>query len=278
MPIDPVSAGSARDVATDPGHFVRVHDTGGDRPVLVLVHGYTGSSHDWSGVLEPLAATHRVVTLDHRGHGDSSNHGHPAAYTFDQLLADFERVIDDLGVAHIHLLGHSMGGVIAMRYVLAHPERVASLVLMDTAAEPSGMPVEIIEQLAQVARADGMEALFAQISAFAGVTEVDPVDAARFARMDVEAFAALGAELGTYPSMLAALASVACPTTVIVGESDLGLRGAADALAATIPGARLRVIAGAGHSPQQDQPAAWLAAVHEHLRVRPASTEVGAKP
>lgn len=261
MPIDPAPDVRVRDIAIDPEHFVRVHDTGGVLPVLLLVHGYTGSSHDWNGVVEPLTATHRVVTFDHRGHGDSSNHGDPAAYTFDLLLADLERVVDEMDLATFHLLGHSMGGVLAMRYVLAHADRVASLLLMDTAAEPSGMPVEIIEQLAQAARAEGMDALFARISAFAGVTEVDPLEAARFARMDVEAFAALGAELGNYPSMLAALAGVACPTTVIVGENDLGLRPAADALAATIPGARLRVIADAAHSPQQDQPAAWLAVV-----------------
>jgi len=52
---------------------------------------------------------------------------------------------------------------------------------------------------------------------------------------------------------------------VIVGEDDTGLRGAADILAAEIPGARLSVIAGAGHSPQEDRPSAWLDAVNEHL-------------
>ena len=92
-----------------------------------------------------------------------------------------------------------------MRYVLAHPESVASLVLMDTSAEPSGMPTEIIDQLAEVGRADGMGAVFDAINEFTG----SPPNAdarGRFARMDVEAFAALGRELGDYPSMLDDLA------------------------------------------------------------------------
>jgi pimeloyl-ACP methyl ester carboxylesterase len=65
--------------------------------------------------------------------------------------------------------------------------------------------------------------------------------------------------------MLDRLASLDVVTTVIVGENDTGLREAADKLAATVPGATLVVIPGAGHSPQEDQPTAWLSAVESHL-------------
>ena len=83
--------------------------------------------------------------------------------------------------------------------------------------------------------------------------------------MDVDAFEAFGRELRAYPSMRDRLGELTMPVTVIVGEGDTGLRGAADILAAEIPGARLSVIAGAGHSPQEDRPSAWLDAVNEHL-------------
>jgi 2-succinyl-6-hydroxy-2,4-cyclohexadiene-1-carboxylate synthase len=87
----------------------------------------------------------------------------------------------------------------------------------------------------------------------------------KFARMDPEAFIALAGALGEYPSMVERLGEISCPTTVIVGANDTGLRGSADVLAAGIPGATLVVIADAGHSPQEDQPEAWTAAVQHHL-------------
>jgi pimeloyl-ACP methyl ester carboxylesterase len=83
--------------------------------------------------------------------------------------------------------------------------------------------------------------------------------------MDRDAFTALGEELLTYPSLLDDLAAVDRPVTVLVGELDQPLRASADDLAAAIPGARLEVIAGAGHSPQEDDPAAWLAALDRHF-------------
>ena len=79
-----------------------------------------------------------------------------------------------------------------------------------------------------------------------------------YARMDVEAFTTLGEELLTHESVLPQLESLALPTTVVVGENDTGLRGASVDLAATIRGAVLEVIVDAGHSPQADQPEAWL--------------------
>ena len=84
--------------------------------------------------------------------------------------------------------------------------------------------------------------------------------------MDVEAFDALGRGLGEYPSMLERLgAEVTVPVTVIVGENDTGLRPAADAFHDAIPGSTLVVIPDAGHSPQDENPAAWLAALRAHL-------------
>ena len=231
---------------------------------LVLIHGFTGSADDWIAVTPALAKDRRVIAIEHRGHGDSPNYGRAADYSFDLLLHDFEAAVDELDIAPFDLLGHSMGGIVAMRYTLAHPTSVRSLVLMDTSAEPSGMPIEIIDQLAEVGRDNGMGAVFDAINEFTGAAP--NADArGRFARTDPEAFAALGRELGDYPSLLAELASIDCPTTVMVGSDDHGLRGAAVAMHEAISGSTLAVIDGAGHSPQADQPEAWIAVVRAHL-------------
>ena len=112
----------------------------GERP-LVLVHGLTGFRDDFRERLPALAELGRTIIYDHRGHGDSANTGDAATYTFDQLVADLGALLDARGVGACDLLGHSMGGMVALRFALAQPRRVASLILMDTAARaPDRMP------------------------------------------------------------------------------------------------------------------------------------------
>jgi pimeloyl-ACP methyl ester carboxylesterase len=246
-----------------------------DAVPLVLVHGFTGGRVDFADVIDALAEDRRVVTWDHRGHADSTNTGDPATYTFDQLAADMAGVLAELGINAFHLLGHSMGGVVAQRYVLAHPEQVRSLVLMDTAgAAMRGIPPELIEATVAKGRAEGMAAVaetMRQMLAAAPMPEgsrdrILERLVHKLSKMDVEAFDALGRALGEYPSMLERLgAEVTVPVTVIVGADDVGLRPAADALHEAIPGSSLVVIPYAAHSPQDENPAAWLAALRTHL-------------
>jgi pimeloyl-ACP methyl ester carboxylesterase len=249
-------------------------------PLLVLVHGWTGGRHDWDDVgaeLAEAAPGRRVLAYDHRGHGTSTHTGDPATYTFERLVEDLDALLAKVApadeVPQIDLLGHSMGGVVAQWWALRHPERLRSLVLMDTAGAASGgLPMVVLERSAQLGREQGMAAVVDEaVAAFGADLAPDDADALRatlgrsLGAMDPEAFLALARELGTHPSVLDALGGLDVPTTVIVGEHDDGLRGAADELAAAIPAAHLVVIPDAGHSPQREQRDAWLAALREHL-------------
>ncbi|MEX5707732.1 alpha/beta fold hydrolase [Parafrankia sp. FMc6] len=220
---------------------------------LLLLHGIGGSTRDWAGVSRELAGavSSRVVAYDHRGHGTSGRAARPE-YTFDHLVRDLETVVATLELAPLHLLGHSMGGVIALRYALAHPEAVRSLILMDTAAAPAAGD-HLLSRLGMGALMEGIAA------ATALLRHGDHADPAALA-----ALAAFGHELNAYPSMIDRLGEIRCPTTVIVGERDVLLRGAARDLAGAIEGARLAVIAGADHNPQASHPQAWLSAVERH--------------
>jgi pimeloyl-ACP methyl ester carboxylesterase len=226
-------------------------------------------------VVDDLAALRQVITVEHRGHGASTNTGDAATYTFDQLVADFGQVADALGLGRFDLLGHSMGGIVAMRYALADTDRLRSLVLMDTgaAASPEGPQHAWMRAGFELSREGGMAAVFEVIAPFLG--EGDAGDQARaevrakYDRMDPVAFRALGEELLAHPSVLDRLATLTVPTTVIVGEHDTGLRPESDALAATIPGAVLVVIPDAAHSPQVENREAWLEAVIAHLQRTP---------
>jgi len=254
----------------------------GPRP-FVLIHGFTGSRDDWADVLDDLGALGRTLAPDLRGHGDSSNPGDPAGYTFEQLVGDVVGFLDAAGVERCDLLGHSMGGMVAQRLTLAHPERVASLVLMDTAPGPIGiLPPAVLEAAAKIARAEGTRALIPAMRGAAARDAQRPPSMlraeqeqgserywARISRkleaMDGEAFATLGTLLAGHPPLGSRLAAIRCRTRVLVGAEDAPFLEPSRALAAGIPGAELVVIPDAAHSPQVENRTAWLAAVREHL-------------
>jgi pimeloyl-ACP methyl ester carboxylesterase len=254
----------------------------GGRP-FVLVHGFTGSRADWSGVLPALAALGETLALDQRGHGGSTNTRDPAGYQLDQLARDLEGFLAALGVERCDLLGHSMGGMVVLRLALARPERVASLVLMDTAARGVGYRAkELFEAGGRLARSQGMARLAQALRAGAaadpsrapaslrmecelGADAYWGAIAAKLEAMDPEAFACLGPQIGEQEGVVARLGEIRVPTLVVVGEQDRPFLAASRELADGIPGARLAVIADAAHSPQVENRAAWLEAVSGHL-------------
>ena len=248
------------------------HTFGSGEPPLVLVHGFTGSSIDWSDVVDDLAIDRRVVTFDHRGHGESTNLGDESGYSFARLVDDLEAVLDGLGVDTCDLLGHSMVGAVAMRYALRRPERLRSLILMDTSARPiDGPSADLLRGAAGLVRALGMPALLSFADVYSSSEATPEADRARaqnrakLEQMDPAAFAALGEELAGSETIVDRLAGFERVTTVIVGEKDSLLRAAADELATTISGSVLVVVPDAGHSPQIENRSAWLAAVRAHL-------------
>lgn len=251
--------------------LLSVSDQGSDGTALVLMHGYAGSTADWDGVLATLALERRVIAYDHRGHGHSS---HTPPYSFAGLTDDLLALLDTLGLERVDLLGHSMGGVVAQRFALTHPDRVRSLLLMDTAARPSRGPLTgLVALLGLGARLIGMRGLvlaLRPLARFGGDRpEPPPEQRARqeeaFVAMDPRAFARLGRELGRHTSLVGLLHEITCPVTVIVGERDKGLRSPADELVSLLPHATLSVIGSAGHTPQTDRPQAWLDAVAAHF-------------
>jgi pimeloyl-ACP methyl ester carboxylesterase len=255
----------------------------GDRP-LVLVHGYTGSRDDWLEQLPGLSARGLTIALDLRGHGGSKGRGRPDDYTFDQLAEDVVQALDTLGVTRCDLLGHSMGGIVAQLVTRAQPERIASLVLMDTFSRGMALlpkPVRdatrgLVEQRGMAGLADAMEG-----AARAGRAGRSPAALASIERMGVDrywarirakllamgpvAFTTLGDAFPDWPGLAGGLGEIACPPTVLVGEEDAPFRAPSEALGRAIPHATLEVIASAEHSPQIENASVWLTAMHAHL-------------
>ncbi len=112
------------------------YETRGEGSPLALINGWGGSMDSWSPrMLGALAKRHLVVTMDNRGTGRSSKPDTP--YTMETMAADAVGVLDAVGVESSHVMGFSMGGMVAQAVALDHPERVSSLVLCGTS--PGGL-------------------------------------------------------------------------------------------------------------------------------------------
>jgi pimeloyl-ACP methyl ester carboxylesterase len=264
-------------VVTDDGVGLEVSVRGAG-PGLVLVHGFGGAKEDFADHVEALASTYRVVTFDLRGHGSSDHPEDAAAYTLDRLALDLLCVVHAVGLDTFRLLGHSMGGMVARRAVLAHPELVDALVLMDTSpGRVAGLDSGLIDLAAELALTDGMDELRRVLDEFS------PLDTPAYTRLleerpDYKEFqdrkwealspvmwATLVREIDRQPDQTLLLSAIACPTLVIVGELDANFVGPAEVMAAAIPGAQLVVIPEAGHSPQFENPSLWIAALTRFL-------------
>jgi pimeloyl-ACP methyl ester carboxylesterase len=255
-----------------------------ERRPLLLLHGLTGHRDDFLPQLPALAARHPGLPLlapDLRGHGDSQHAGDASAYTFEILVRDLGRFLDHRAIARCHLLAHSFGGMVALRFALAHPERVASLVLVGTAPfAPQGFDEALFERGFAFAREHGMVALQAKIElATRSRPPSRPSDRQvarwheaywahhrrRFRCLDPFAYHALGLAMVGQVPVSDRLAELALPTTVITGVDDESFLAGADHLAAGIPGAVRIDIPDAGHHPHRENTTAWLDAVSGHL-------------
>jgi pimeloyl-ACP methyl ester carboxylesterase len=255
----------------------------GGRPLL-LVHGFTGAAEDFAWHLDGFAAAGwHVVAPDLPGHG--SSHPNGARFAFDAYASAVLAVADELGWDRFALLGHSMGGVIAQEIAAVAGHRLTALVLMDTSPDRIGVDAELVELACEVVTTGGMAELLAAQKAIgspfeseaarrlrqeiAGWTEAQD---AKLLRCSPEMYVSMARALTSAPSRAGALAAVRAPTLVVVGEHDALLREASERLAALVPGARLVVIPGAGHSPQVEAPEAWFDAVAGFLAGTGATT------
>ena len=103
-------------------------DTGGNHPILLLLHGVTRCGDDWAPILQALSCTWRVVAIDHRGHGESA----PAdSYLVNDYVADAIHFVKEVIASPLTIMGHSLGAMVAAAVAAKLPELVRSIVLED---------------------------------------------------------------------------------------------------------------------------------------------------
>jgi pimeloyl-ACP methyl ester carboxylesterase len=230
---------------------------------VLLTHGFAASSQMFAATVADLSADHTVIVWDQLGHARSDSPEDPAAYSVAASLEAMLGVLDAVGVDSAVLLGHSLGGYLSLELALAQPQRVRGLVLVDTGPgyrSDGGRRQwnEMAEGYARVLDDDGL----AGLGRMSGSAEVD---SGLHRSADGLARSARGVLTQADGHVIDGLPSITCPTLVIVGERDRPFLAGSEYLAAKIPGARLAVIADAGHAPPVTHPAAFLAELREFL-------------
>ncbi len=251
----------------------RIHwDSLGQGEPVVLIMGLGCSSAMWFRIAPQLAKHHRVILLDNRGSGQT-HVAHYVVHRVQHMADDVAAVLDAAGEFDAHIIGFSMGGMIAQQFALDHPRRVRSLALLGT---HSGGP------WATQAEPRVRQLLFdkATMSAEASLHAMRPHTYARDtpdALFDEDALVRMTNQPSArdYQAQLYALIGwsvyqelprLACPTLVMHGLQDALIPPAnARRTAGRIPGAELIELPDASHWLMTDQNAKVIAALREHI-------------
>jgi pimeloyl-ACP methyl ester carboxylesterase len=241
-------------------------------PPILCVHGYTSSAQAFNALARRLRDRHHVVAPDVRGHGESG-WSPSGAYQYENQVGDLAALVDKLGLARFTLVGTSMGGIIAMAYAGAHPDRLARLLINDI-----GPDVEVGSQrIAQMVGSRPDE--FATLDdAMVYRRQMSPIVAGRSPedqrelalgvlrqrpdgrwiwKMDPE-YVRQRVRIGApqRPALWPALQRVTCPTLVVWGsDSDVLSESQARRMVAALPKGELVTVPGVGHAPTLVEPA-----------------------
>ena len=241
---------------------------------LLLIHGLGYARWGWEPVLPGLAAQFDVILFDNRGIGESDPP--PGPYTAAEMAGDAIRVLDEAGVERAHVVGTSLGGMVAQELALAHPERVERLVLACTT--PGGpkahpMPQQTVALMAEAATLEPAVALRRFVEnalAPATVTEhpelVDRIMAHRLATAQQPAAWAAQAAAGATFDAFDRLGALAAPALVQHGDEDVVVDPRnADVLVELLPDARLERLPETGHLFFWEAPERFVSSVSAFL-------------
>jgi len=243
----------------------------GEGPPIVLILGFGAALDWWDAIAPQLARNHRVIRLDLIGHGGTEAPG--SGYAIERQASLVKAVLDKLGVTRAVIVGHSMGGEVATAFAVANPQSVERLVLIDSPPKPE-TDFDLKTRLAlspligqglwrlrndtvlRQALSQGFAPGFPVPQKF--VADLWQLTYTVFHQAHDDSIAYVTEE-GS-PARLSALDPVP-PLLVIFGTQDALISPDSAKLFETVPGAKLVMIDGAGHSPMVEKPAETLAEI-----------------
>jgi esterase len=255
------------------------------RHAVIMLHGYAATSEIWTDVATDLAREFRVIAVDQRGYGQTE-HAEDMDYTRASQLEDLEGIIDALGLRSVTLVGHSMGGALAICYAAEHPEIVSALVVVEAAPEVLRSGVENLRRL--LTAGDSWTTMDQAAEAF------EPhMPGASHEQLERRVRGALvQQEDGTFtwgfdeafrdPSIRPpdpdpgqrrlsdlwdSADRIQCPTMIVRGQdTDMLTPEAIQRLHRRVAGSRVSLIEDAGHNVPTDQPASLALNIREFLQ------------
>jgi pimeloyl-ACP methyl ester carboxylesterase len=241
----------------DDGEIHVCQDGPGDAPALLLIHGTAASARSWEPMVPLLTGSHRVIRIDLLGCGRSAKPD-GASYAVPDQARLAGAALDQLGIEHTIVVGHSSGGAVATALAERRPDLVTALVLINSgptmtahigegaAIDPKQWPNLTDEQLRR-----------AVSSGFAPGYQIPQPFLDQVRDMDFHVFAATSQAVRAYlneHSLPERLASLGKPLLVLFGEEDRRWRSSSAAEYRAVPGATVELLPGLGHSPNLEDP------------------------
>ena len=236
-------------------------DQVGDGPPLLLICGMVGVRQIWTPHIPALSAHFRLIMIDNRESGESDPETAP--YTVADMSGDCAALLQALSIDRTHVLGHSMGGFIALNLVVNHPESIDRLILLSTTAATGaalGRPEQTLDPSNWIA--DPVERTRRQLrsAAASGYFDGRPEQLEEIAhlmsgnRLSFEGMQRRS--MATYfgHDVRDLLRAISSPTLVIHGDADRSIPlESGQTLAGGIPHAELLTFKGVGHFPQLER-------------------------
>jgi pimeloyl-ACP methyl ester carboxylesterase len=255
---------------------VKIHYTvqGSGEPVL-LIHGFTANipiQWDSPGITAALAAQYRVIALDNRGHGQSGKPHDPKKYG-KEMVEDSVRLLDHLKIKKAHVVGYSMGAMLAGNLMATHPDRVLSVVLGGAGVIRKSTNIDFFDTLATSLEKDKsigplLEYLTPPGQSKPSADQIKGINLMMGTFNDLQALAAVVRSWKELTVSDEALKENKIPVTGIVGDQD-PLKSSLDDLKGVLTGLQIVTVPGGDHVNTFAKPE-FVAAVKQFLAKHPA--------
>ena len=253
-------------------HFVR--EGSPEKPAVLFLHGFLGSSADWSETMDALRTSHYCIAPDLPGHGRSLRL--PDPYTMSETIGGLRRVLKDAGTASAAVVGYSMGGRIALHFAVRHPEACSRLVLESASPGLADAAERLERRGADEAMAIRLETddfrafledwygqpLFHSLGAREDlIKKMIESRTANDARELARSLRSLGT--GVQQPLWESLPDVRMPSLAIVGAEDGKYVEIAQRMAVLMPRLRTAIIPNTGHNVHAERPGEYVEILRE---------------
>jgi pimeloyl-ACP methyl ester carboxylesterase len=253
------------------------YEVSGSGKDIVFLHGYIGDIEDFRAQINFLSPSYRVLAIDQRGRGKSEAPKREEDYSIRLFVDDVYQWLRQLKVEKCCLVGHSLGGMVALEFAFAHQVMLSALVLTDTSSGAMMLGPEeslLLDIVFELAQTKGTGA------AFDYYLENDPATKARFRRhpetlermrkktmqTSINGYIFVRKAIMKRESVTSRLSEITVPTLIVYGGDDIPFVNASKVLKEGISDSELVMISGVGHGPMYEAPDSYNQVLMDFLK------------